>query len=164
MPPALVEVATSSAPLDKGKRVVEVVSDDEDSTGGQVFKRQRTQHALQIVTSATSSSHGAESLREDPPNTTSPPQAMNLEGGVEAEPTTVPPPVPELPLPMQDSLKGFLGRSSPRGQAEGPQKESLYYYMGALMSCAHTWHTQAKAKAVEASAFRALERGCLSEG
>jgi len=63
---------------------------------------------------------------------------------------------------MQNSLRGFLGRSSPRGQAEGPQKESLYYYMGAFMSCAHTWHTQAKAKAVEASAFRALEREIAS--
>ena len=30
--------------------------------------------------------------------------------------------------------------------------------MGAFMSCAHTWNAQAKAKAVEASAFQALER------
>jgi len=35
---ALVETATSSAPLDKGKRVVEVTSDDDkDSAEGQVF-------------------------------------------------------------------------------------------------------------------------------
>jgi len=75
MPLALVETATSSAPLDKGKMVVEVTSDDdEDSAEGQVFKRQRTtQHAPQTVASATSSSHGAESLREDPPSATSPP-------------------------------------------------------------------------------------------
>jgi len=59
---------------------------------------------------------------------------MALEGGTEPEPTSVPPPTPELPLPMQDSLRGFLGRTSPRGQAEGPQKESIYYYMGAFMS------------------------------
>jgi len=39
MPLALVETATSSTPLDKGKRVVEVTSDDdEDSFEGQVFK------------------------------------------------------------------------------------------------------------------------------
>ena len=119
---------------------MEVTSDDdEDSAEGQVFKRQRTtQHAPQIVTSVTSSSHAAESLREDPPSAISPPQPMALEGGIEAEPTIVPPPAPELPLPMQDSLRGFLGRMSLRGQAEGPQKESIYYYMGALMSCAHT--------------------------
>ena len=73
VPLALVEAGAFSAPLDKGKRVVEVVSDDEDSAEGQVFKRQRTQHAPQMVTSATSSSHGAESLREDPPSATSPP-------------------------------------------------------------------------------------------
>jgi len=141
MPLALVEAGASSAPLDKGERVVEVVFDDEDSAEGQVFKRQRTQHAPQTVVSATSSSHGAESLREDPPSATSPPQSTNLEGGVELEPTSVPPPAPKLPPPMQDSLKGFLGRASPGGQAEGPQRESLYYYMGAFMACAHSWHT-----------------------
>jgi len=88
-----------------------------------------------------------------------------LEGGVEAEPTKIPPPAPELPLPMQDSLRGFLDRLSPCGQAEGPQKESLYYYMGAFMSCAHSWHAQARAKAIEASAFQALEKevGFLKE-
>jgi len=42
---------------------------------------------------------------------------MALEGGIEAEPTTVPPPASELPLPMQDSLRGFLGKMSPRDQA-----------------------------------------------
>jgi len=162
MPLALVEVVPSSAPLDKGKRVVEVVSDDEDSAEGQVFKRQRTQHAPQTVTSATSSSHGAESLREDPPSATSPPQPLDLEGGVETGPTGVPPPAPELPLPMQDSLRGFLGRASPGGHAERPQRESLYYYMGAFMSYAHSWHTQARAKVVQASIFQALGKEVAS--
>jgi len=74
MPLALAESAAPSAPLDKGKRVVEVVSYDEESAEGQVFMRQRTtHHAPQQVASATSSSHGAESLREDPPSATSPP-------------------------------------------------------------------------------------------
>ena len=146
MPLALAEAGASSAPLYKGKRVVEVVSDDEDSAEGQVFKGKRTQHAPQTFTSATSSSHGVESLREDPPSATSPPQPMNLEGGVEIEPTSVPPPALELRLPMQDSLRGFLGRASPRDQAEGPQRKSLYYYMGTFMSCAHSWHMQARAR------------------
>jgi len=162
MPLALAEAGASSAPLDKGKRVVEVLSDDEDSAEGQVFKRQRTQHAPQTVTSATSSSYGAESLREDPPSATSPPQPMDLEGGVETEPTGIPPPAPELPLPMQDSLRGFLGRVSPHDQAEGPQRESLYYYMGTFMSCTHSWHMQARAKVVQASAFQALEKEVAS--
>jgi len=96
IPLALVEAATSSTPLDKGKMVVVVPSDDdEDSAEGQVFKRQRTtQHAPQTATSATSSSHGAESLRENPPSANSPPQPMALEGGTGLESTTVPPPAP----------------------------------------------------------------------
>jgi len=70
---ALAEAAAPSASLDKGKRVVEVVSDDEKSAEGQVFKRQKTtHHAPQQVASTTSSSHGAESLREYPPSATSP--------------------------------------------------------------------------------------------
>jgi len=122
VPLALAEASAKPAPLDKGKQVVVVPSDDEeDSARGQVFKRRRiTRAAPQVATSTTSSSHGAESLRENPPSATSPPQPMALEGGIEAELTTVPSLAPELPLPMQDSLRGYLGSMAPRGQAEGP--------------------------------------------
>jgi len=94
MPPALVETAAPSAPLNKGKRVVVVPSDDdEDFAEGQVFKRRRTtQHAPQTATSATSSSHGVDSLREDPPSASSPPRS--LEGRADAEPE---PALPESP-------------------------------------------------------------------
>ena len=34
--------------------------------------------------------------------------------------------------------------------------------MGAFMSCAHSWHAQARAKAVKASAFQALEKEVAS--
>ncbi|XP_068476616.1 uncharacterized protein [Phaseolus vulgaris] len=34
--------------------------------------------------------------------------------------------------------------------------------MGAFMSCTHSWHAQARAKAVEASAFQALEKEVAS--
>jgi len=37
MPLALAEAAAPSAPLEKGKRVVVVTDDDEDSAEGQVF-------------------------------------------------------------------------------------------------------------------------------
>ena len=100
--------------------MVEVVFDDEDSIEGQVFKRQRTQHAHQIVASATSSSHGAKSLREDPPSATSPPQSVHQVRGCEAEPVVVLPPAPEIPLPMQLSLRVFLSLGSASGQAEEP--------------------------------------------
>ena len=138
VPLALVEAGTSAAPLDKGKRVVEIISDDEDSAEGQVFKRQRTQHAPRTVTSAASSSYGAESLREDPPSATSPPQSVHQERGLEAEPVGVLPPAPELPLPMQESLRGFLSMGSSVNQTEEPQRETLYYYMGLFMSCVYT--------------------------
>jgi len=166
VPLAQVEAGASSAPLDKGKQVVEVVSDYEDSAEGQVFKRKRTQHAPQIAASATSSSHGAESLREDPPSATSPPQSVHQERGCEAEPVVVLPPAPEIPLPMQESLRGFLSLGSASGQAEELQRESLYYYMGLFMSCAYTWHKQSRAKTAQASSFQALEKevASLKEG
>jgi len=66
VPLTMVETATTLAPLDKGKGVVMVPSDDdEDSADGQVFKRRRT---TKVVTSNSSSIHGAESLREHPPS------------------------------------------------------------------------------------------------
>jgi len=133
VPFALAGASAEPALLDKGKRVVVVPSDDEeDSTGGQLFKRRRTtRSAPQAATSATSSSFEAESLRDNPPSANSPPQPMALEGGTEPEPepTSVPPPAPELPLPMQDSLRGFLGNRAPRGQAEGPRRKA----------CSITW-------------------------
>ena len=155
MPLALAEAAAPLAPLDKGKRVVVVPSDDEeDSAGGQVFKRRRTaQAAPHAATSAVSSSSGVDSLREHPPSADSPPQHSALESGTEAEPTSAPTPIPELPPPMQHSLRGYLGSMAPRGQAEGPQKEIVFYYMGTFMACASTWREQAKARAIEASTF-----------
>ena len=120
------------------------------------------QSAPQTAPSVTSSSHGAESLREDPPSASSPPHLRALEGMVEVEPESAPPLAPELPSPIQDSLRGFLEGRSPRGQAEGPKKEGIFYYMGAFMACASTWREQAKAKAIEASNLQALEKEVVS--
>jgi len=83
---------------------------------------------------------------------------MALEGGTATEPTSAPPPAPELPPPIQDTLRGYLEKISPRGQAEGPKKENMNYYMGAFIACANTWRDQAKAKTIEASAFQALKK------
>ena len=61
----MVETATTPAPLDKGKGVVVIPSeDDEDTKDGQVLKRRRTN---KVVTSHSSSNHGAESRREHRP-------------------------------------------------------------------------------------------------
>jgi len=103
VPLALVETATTPAPLDKGKGVVVLPSDDEgDSAEGQVFKRRRT---TKVFTSTSSSTHGAESLRENPPSATSPPQQLALDGGVVSEPAPTAP-APELPPPVQEMPRG----------------------------------------------------------
>ena len=127
MPLTMVETATTPTPLDKGKGVVMVPSDDdEDSADGQVFKRRRT---TKVVTSTSSSNHGAESLREHPPSATIPPQQLALEGGVESEPTPTPALAPELPQPVQELLRGYLRRATPRGPSEEARKESMAYYL-----------------------------------
>jgi len=91
VPLALTETPAKPAPIDKGKGVVVVPSEDEeDSAEGQVFKRRRTSRATpQVATSTTSSSHRVESLRENPPSATSPPQPMALEGGTETDESQV---------------------------------------------------------------------------
>jgi len=63
---------------------------------------------------------------------------------------------------MQDSLRGFLATESSDSQAEGAQRESLYYYMGAFMSCAYTWHKQSRVKTAQNSAFQALKKEVAS--
>ena len=138
--------------------VVVPSEDKEDSAEGQVFKRRRTtQAAPQAVTSTSSSSHGAKSLREHPPSATSPPQPMALEGGVKSEPAQAAF-ASELPLPVQEMLRGYLEKLSPSSQTGGPKKEGMNYYLGAFMASANTWRDQAKAKAIEVSALQALEK------
>jgi len=84
MPLTMAGTATTPAPLDKGKGVVVVPSeDDEDTEDGQVFKRRRTN---KVVASPSSSSHDAESLREHPPKATSPPHQLALGVGLNLSP------------------------------------------------------------------------------
>jgi len=160
MPLALAETTTTPGPLDKGKGVVVLPSDnEEDSVGGQDIKRTRT---TKVVTSTSSSNHGAESLREHPPSATSPPQQMALEGGIESEPTPAPTPAPEFPQPVQEMLSGYLHKVSPWGQSEGAKKEGMNFYLGAFLASANTWRDQARAKASDLSALQALEKECAS--
>jgi len=125
MPLALAESFAVPASLGQGKGVVVVPSEDEEDSGeGQVFKRRRIAQAPpQVVTSASSSSHGAESLREHPPSATSPPQPMALEGGVESEPAQ-PAPAPELPLPIQETLRGTWRKCLQAAKLKGPRRKA----------------------------------------
>jgi len=145
IPLALAATTVEPAPIDKGKGVVVVPSEDEDeSVEGQVFKRRRiTRAAPQAATSTSSSNHGADSLREHPPSATSPPQKMALEGGTKTEPTSTLPPAPELPPPVQEMLRGYFHKLSPGSQAEGAKKEVMNFYLGAFLACANTWREQA---------------------
>ena len=160
VPITMVETATTPAPIDKGKGVVVVPSDeDEDSVDGQVFKRTRT---TKVVTSTSSSTHGAESLREHRPSATSPPHQLALEGGVESEPTPTPMPAPELPQPIQELFRGYLRRATPGGLSEEAKKETVAYYLRAFLVCANSWRDQARAKANELSTLQDLEKELAS--
>jgi len=141
----VVETATTPAPLEKGKGVVVIPSeDDEDTEDGQVFKRRRTN---KVVTSHYSSNHGAESLREHPPSATSPPDQLALGAGVESAPTPDPTPAPELPQPVQGFIKGFLHQATPGGSTDTTTKEGVAYCIGEYLSNARSWREQAEAKA-----------------
>ena len=79
------------APPDKGKRVLEITSDSEDSEVGLVFKKIK---ATRVPTLPTASpGGGVDSLRDNPPSAMSPPpqtvQEERDEGGESA-----PPPLP----------------------------------------------------------------------
>jgi len=66
VPLAAVGASPTPAPFEKGKRMVEIVSDDDaDTTNGFVFKRRRVAVA---VTSHSSSTRRPASLRDHPPN------------------------------------------------------------------------------------------------
>jgi len=148
----MVETATTPAPLDKGKRVVVVPSDeDEDSADGKVFKSRRT---TKVITSTPSSNHDVESLREHPPSATSPSYQLALEGGVESEPT----PALKLPQPVQELLRGYLRQATPGGPYEEAKKETMAYYLGAFLACANSWRDQARARASELSTLQAFEK------
>ena len=88
-PPPIVAVPLDVAanltptPLDKGKGVLVVPSDDEGSGEGQVFKRRRTNR---VITSRSASPQREESLRENPPSATSPPPQAGQEEGAESTP------------------------------------------------------------------------------
>ena len=95
-PPPIVAVplAVASTPSparpDKGKRVLVINSDSEDSGCALVFKKRR---ATAVPTLSTASPGGGGSLRDDPPSATSPlPRTVQEEQDEGAD--LVPPPLP----------------------------------------------------------------------
>jgi len=129
VPLATVRASPTPAPLEKGKGVVEIVFDDEEDTmEGPVFKRCKV--AIAAISHSSSARHLA-SFRDHPPSASSPQGFLTLEGGGESVPE--PTPAPELPLVLQQILKGYqrgaMGSSS--GEAVW---ESLALSLGEFLS------------------------------
>jgi len=164
------------APPDKGKRVLEITSDSEDSDGGLVFKKRR---ATRVPTIPTASPGGVDSLRDSPPSATSPPPQTvqeEREEGVESVPPPLPlpvgaaasgsaPPAPALvpylseiliPRPIYMELaRGFTEGMSPGNPNRG---EGMPFYMGAFLAIALDWRSQAQSVATGRQALQILKQ------
>jgi len=81
--PLAVAHTSTPTPLDKGKGVLIVPSNDEGSDEGQVFKRRRTNR---VISSRYASPQRGGSLRDNPPSATSPTQQLGQEEGAESAP------------------------------------------------------------------------------
>jgi len=131
--------ASTHAPArpDKGKRVLEINSDSEDSGSPLVFKKRRP---ARVPTLPATSPGGRNSLRDDPPSATSlSPQAVQEEQDEGAE--SVPPPltlsevagasgsVPPTPAPAPSSRELLLSPLSTgswhRGSLKGCRQKTL---------------------------------------
>ena len=102
---ATVGASPSPTPFEKGKGVVNIASDDEEDTlDDLVLKRRRA--AVAAPSHSKSSSRPA-SFREHPPSASSLQSLFVLEGGGENAPEPPCAPAPELPLILQQILKGY---------------------------------------------------------
>ena len=152
---------------EKGKRVLEILSDDEDSDGGLVFKRRR---AARVPTPPATSPQGGNSLRDNPPSASSPiPTMVQGERGDGADSAPTPtlagtsvapatsvaaPDVISMPPPIMHFLRGFNGEPMP----ENPDKrEGMPFYMGAFLAVALDWRTQARNAALQTHKLQTLE-------
>jgi len=165
--PLVVASSPAPAPLDKGKRVLEILSDDEDSDGGLVFKRRK---AARVPILPAASPQGGESFRDNPPSATSPqPTIVQEEKGDGAESAPSPPqaeassiPVfvsaaPDLiaiPLPIMHLMRGFNGGLMLEGS---DRREGMPFYLGAFLVVALDWRAQARNAASHTQALQTLK-------
>jgi len=150
LPIAAVPLAVASSPaptpLDKGKRVLEIISDDEDLDGVAPFKRRKSARAPLLP---AMSPQGEDSFRDNPPSATSlPPTIVQEEIGEDAESPPPPPPAevstspasvtaaPDLiaiPPSIMHLMRGFSGGAMPEGSN---RKEGMPFYLGAFLAVA----------------------------
>ena len=147
--------------------MLEILSDDEDSDGGLVFKRRKV---ARVPTLPAASPQGGESFRDNPPSATSPqPTIVQEEKGDGAESAPSPPPaeasaVPvsvsaapgliAIPLPIMHLMRGFNGGLMPEGS---DRREGMPFYLGAFLAVALDWRAQARNAASNTQALQALE-------
>jgi len=146
IPLAMVGTASPPTPLDKGKGVVVVPSnEEEDTVEGPVFKRRRT---TMVATSHSTSHKDAPPPREDPPSALTPPNYMALGEGAKTNPEPAPAPTPELPQAVHFLLKGLrqtLLENPPRKAIE----ENILHCLGEYISLASFWEQETETKAKE---------------
>ncbi|XP_068498394.1 uncharacterized protein [Phaseolus vulgaris] len=165
--PLAVASSPAPAPRDKGKRVLEILSDDEDSDGGVSFKRRK---AARVPTLPAASPQGGDSFRDNPPSATSPPPTIVQEEKGEGAESAPPPPPAEvsadpasisaapdliaIPPPIMHLMRGFNGRLMPEGS---DRKEGMPFYLGAILAVALDWRAQARNITLNAQALQTLE-------
>jgi len=123
--------------------VVNIASDDkEDTLDNPVFKRRRT--AVAASSHSTSASRPA-SFREHPPSASSPQSLFAHEGGGENAPEPVPTPAPELPLVLQQILKGYQ-KEAMGGSNEKVARESLAFNLSEFFAQVDAFSREAESK------------------
>jgi len=148
------------APLDKGKGLLIIPSDDEGSSEVQVFKRRRTNRV--IFSGSVSPQHGG-SLRDNPLvlhlqlNKWAKRRGHNPPPHQHKLLHKLPPEVLEIPPAIMQLMRGFTERS-PGSFSGETKKEGMPYYMAAFLAIALDWHAQAKSKVIEMQTLQALKR------
>ncbi|XP_068504485.1 proline-rich receptor-like protein kinase PERK13 [Phaseolus vulgaris] len=156
LPIAAVPLAAASSPaptpLDNGKRVLEVLTDDEDSEGVAPFRRRKS---ARVPLSVEASPQGGNPFMDNPPSATSlPPMTLHEERGEGAESASPPPPAETIaspasvaaapdfiaiPPPIMHLMRGFSGGSLPE---DTDRKEGMPFYLGAFLVVALEWRAQ----------------------
>jgi len=165
--PLVVASSPAPAPCDKGKRVLEILSDDEDSDGGVFFKRRK---AARVPILPAASPQGGESFRDNPPSATSPQpvtvqesapppppaEVSAVPASVSAVPASVSaaPDLIAIPPPIMHLMRGFNGGLMPKGS---DRKEGMPFYLGAFLVVALDWRAQARNATLNTQALQALK-------
>ena len=152
--------------------MLEIISDDEDSDGGLVFKRRKAARTPILL---ATSPQGGNSFRDNLPSATSlPPTMVQEKTGEGAESAPPPPPAevsvapasvtaasvaaaPDLiaiPPPIMHLMRGFSGGSMPEGS---DRKMGMPFYLGAFFAVALEWRAQARNPVLQTQTFQALE-------